>query len=169
MIFDIIRVATSQRTKTSPNPDAPQGMIALRDQLDGMLQHIRQSRHIKPATASMLCPCCQGSHGPGLTQRLGARNHPCAGAFRHCTGSGSQVPGKALEEVPTGERMRFAWKTKRHRRSGVSGGDILQGLWTPFSYVVGAQPLGIARHCPAFPHCSACVIVHGLANDRGPQ
>jgi hypothetical protein len=59
MIFDIIRVATSQRTKTSPNPDAPQGMIELRDKLDGMLQHIRQSHHIKPATASMLCPCCQ--------------------------------------------------------------------------------------------------------------
>jgi len=34
-------------------------LIALRDRLDGMLQHIRESRHIQPATASMLCPCCQ--------------------------------------------------------------------------------------------------------------
>ena len=34
-------------------------LIALRDRLDRMLQHIRESRNIRPATASMLCPCCQ--------------------------------------------------------------------------------------------------------------
>ena len=34
-------------------------LIALRDRLDGMLQHIRASRHIEPANAGMLCPCCQ--------------------------------------------------------------------------------------------------------------
>ena len=34
-------------------------LIALRDRLDRMLQHIRESRNIQPATASMLCPCCQ--------------------------------------------------------------------------------------------------------------
>ena len=35
-------------------------VIALRDRLDSMLQHIRQSRNITPATASMRCPCCGG-------------------------------------------------------------------------------------------------------------
>jgi hypothetical protein len=54
--------------------------------------------------------------------------------------------------------MRFAWETKRHRTSGVIGGDILQGLRTPFSWVMGAQPLEIARHCPAFARCLRCVI-----------
>jgi hypothetical protein len=33
-------------------------LIALRGRLDRMLQDIRESRHIQPATASMLCPCC---------------------------------------------------------------------------------------------------------------
>ena len=69
--------------------------------------------------------------------------------------------------------MRFAWETKRHRRSGVIGGDILQGLRTLFSCVMGAQPVEIARHCPVFAGCSGCVIgcnvLQGLANDRGRQ
>jgi len=35
-------------------------LIALRDRLDEMLQHIRHSRHITPARTSSLCPCCGG-------------------------------------------------------------------------------------------------------------
>ena len=35
-------------------------VIALRDRLDGMLQHIRHSRSIVPATTSTPCPCCGG-------------------------------------------------------------------------------------------------------------
>jgi hypothetical protein len=35
-------------------------LIALCNRLDSMLQHIRHSRNIKPATTSMLCPCCGG-------------------------------------------------------------------------------------------------------------
>ena len=38
--------------------------IILRDWLDRMLQHIRQSRHIRPANANLLCPCC----GAPMTQ-----------------------------------------------------------------------------------------------------
>ena len=34
-------------------------LIALRDRLDRMLQHIRESRNVQPATATMMCPCCQ--------------------------------------------------------------------------------------------------------------
>ncbi|MFI5395566.1 MAG: hypothetical protein ACHQ9S_08535 [Candidatus Binatia bacterium] len=33
-------------------------LIALRDRLDGMLQHIRTSRHIELANANMACPHC---------------------------------------------------------------------------------------------------------------
>lgn len=33
-------------------------LIALRDRLDRMLQHIRASRHIELADASVLCPHC---------------------------------------------------------------------------------------------------------------
>ena len=36
-------------------------LIALRDRLDSMLQHIRHSRSIQPATRSTPCPCCGGS------------------------------------------------------------------------------------------------------------
>jgi len=35
-------------------------LIALCDRLDSVLQHIRHSRNIAPATTSMLCPCCGG-------------------------------------------------------------------------------------------------------------
>jgi hypothetical protein len=35
-------------------------LIALCDRLDSMLQHIRHSRNIKPATTSMSCPSCGG-------------------------------------------------------------------------------------------------------------
>jgi hypothetical protein len=47
-------------------------LIALRDRLDAMLQHIRTSRHIEPANANLPCPCCgapmtQGS--PGVSVR----------------------------------------------------------------------------------------------------
>jgi len=40
-------------------------LIALRDRLDRMLQHIRESRDMQPATATMMCPCCQApmTHG----------------------------------------------------------------------------------------------------------
>ncbi len=34
-------------------------LIALRDRLDGMLQHLRAARHIKPAITAELCPRCQ--------------------------------------------------------------------------------------------------------------
>ena len=42
-------------------------LIALRDQLDGMLQHIRTSRHITLANAGLLCPCCQAPLVQGAT------------------------------------------------------------------------------------------------------
>src|SRR5882724_9853021 len=35
-------------------------LIALCDRLDSMLQHIRNSRNITPATTSMSWPCCGG-------------------------------------------------------------------------------------------------------------
>ncbi|HYT58201.1 MAG TPA: hypothetical protein VEQ38_26150 [Verrucomicrobiae bacterium] len=35
-------------------------LIALCDRLDSVLQHIRHSRNITPATTSTLCPCCGG-------------------------------------------------------------------------------------------------------------
>ena len=43
-------------------------LIALCDRLDSMLQHIRHSRNITPATTSMLCPCCGGP----MVQRAGS-------------------------------------------------------------------------------------------------
>ena len=36
-------------------------LIALRDRLDNMLQHIRQARHITLARTSTPCPCCGGT------------------------------------------------------------------------------------------------------------
>ena len=35
-------------------------LMALCDRLDSMLQHIRHSRNIAPATTSIVCPCCGG-------------------------------------------------------------------------------------------------------------
>ena len=35
-------------------------LIALRDRLDSMLQHIRHARNITRATTSTRCPCCGG-------------------------------------------------------------------------------------------------------------
>jgi hypothetical protein len=35
-------------------------LIALRDRLDGMLQHIRHARHITLARTATVCPCCGG-------------------------------------------------------------------------------------------------------------